>query len=188
MLRWIDVLKFAKYSNPEPPRGVEKPEGEWRAHLMPAQFRVLRQKGTEPPYRNAYCRTYEFGVYVCCGCGSLLFNSTEKYPALSGWPSFTQPATKSAIKYAFDESFGMQRLEAICNVCDGHLGHVFPDGPEPSGLRYCLNSESLIRLRATAYSAAPVVGQDALVHPVGEGLAVVGDKEAALVFVVADVA
>jgi peptide-methionine (R)-S-oxide reductase len=146
MLRWIDVLKFAKYSNPEPPRRVEKSAAEWQASLTPAQFRVLRQKGTEPPYRNAYCRSYEPGVYACRGCENHLFNSTEKYHAISGWPSFTQPITKNAIKYAFDESFNMQRIEALCNVCDGQLGHVFPDGPEPSGLRYCMNSESLVKL------------------------------------------
>ena len=146
MLRWIDVLKFTKYSNPEPPCRAEKSAAEWQALLTPAQFQVLRQKDTEAPYRNVYCRTYEPGVYACRGCGSPLFNSSAKYHALSGWPSFTQPITKSAIKYAFDESFNMQRVEALCNVCDGHLGHVFPDGPEPSGLRYCMNSESLVRL------------------------------------------
>jgi len=146
MLRWIDVLKFAKYSNPEPPRRVEKTESAWQAQLTPAQFRVLREKGTESPYRNAYCRSFEPGVYTCAGCGSLLFNSTEKYRAISGWPSFTQPIAKNAIKYAFDDSYHMQRIETLCNVCDGHLGHVFPDGPEPSGLRYCMNSESLVRL------------------------------------------
>ncbi|WP_324677589.1 peptide-methionine (R)-S-oxide reductase MsrB [Hymenobacter sp. GOD-10R] len=146
MLRWIDVLKFAKYSNPEPPRRVEKTEAEWQAQLTSAQYRVLREKGTESPYRNAYCRSYEPGVYACVGCGSLLFNATEKYHAISGWPSFTQPMAKNAIKYAFDDSYHMQRIEALCNVCDGHLGHVFPDGPEPSGLRYCMNSESMVRL------------------------------------------
>ncbi|WP_311181709.1 peptide-methionine (R)-S-oxide reductase MsrB [Hymenobacter volaticus] len=125
---------------------MEKSEAEWQQTLTPAQFGVLRQKGTESPYRNAYCRTYEPGTYACRGCGSLLFTSSAKYHAISGWPSFTQPLTKNAIKYAYDESFGMQRIEALCNVCDGHLGHVFPDGPEPSGLRYCMNSESLVML------------------------------------------
>jgi peptide-methionine (R)-S-oxide reductase len=146
MLRWIDVLKYAKYSNPEPYRTVVKPEEEWQHLLTPAQFKVLRQKGTEPPYRNAYCRSYEPGIYACAGCGSHLFNATEKYHAISGWPSFTQPVAKGAIKYNFDNSFNMQRLEVQCNVCDGHLGHVFPDGPEPSGLRYCINSVSLIKI------------------------------------------
>jgi len=146
MLRWIDVLKYAKYSNPEPARSVEKTEAEWQQQLTPAQFRILRQKGTESPYRNAYCRSYEPGVYACGGCGNLLFSSTEKYHAISGWPSFTHPIAKGAIKYLFDNSHAMQRIEVQCNHCNGHLGHVFPDGPEPSGLRYCINSESLIRI------------------------------------------
>ncbi|TGE17351.1 peptide-methionine (R)-S-oxide reductase MsrB [Hymenobacter elongatus] len=142
-LRWIDVLRFATYSNPEPPRRVRQSAAAWARQLKPAEFRVLRQKETEPPYRNAYCRVYELGQYVCAGCGSLLFSSTAKYHAISGWPSFTQPCTKNAIRYAFDDSHGMQRVEALCSVCDGHLGHVFPDGPAPGGLRYCINSESL---------------------------------------------
>jgi peptide-methionine (R)-S-oxide reductase len=145
MLRWKDILYYAKYSNPEPPHRVDKSEAEWQAQLTPEQFRVLRQQGTESPYRNAYCRTYEPGVYACAGCDSLLFDSDTKYHAMSGWPSFTQPLRKNAIQYNFDESHHMQRIEARCNVCVGHLGHVFPDGPEPSGLRYCLNSASLVR-------------------------------------------
>lgn len=146
MLRWGDVIKFAKYSNPEPYRRVEKTEEEWQAQLSSAQYKILRQKETESPYRNAFCRSYEPGQYVCAGCGSLLFNATEKYHAISGWPSFTQPATKGAIKYRYDFSHRMERIEVQCNVCDGHLGHVFPDGPEPSGLRYCINSASLHQL------------------------------------------
>lgn len=146
MLRWIDVLKFAKYSNPEPYRRVDKTEDEWQQQLTPEQYHVTRQKGTEPPYRNAYCRIYEPGIYACGGCGSFLFDATEKYHAISGWPSFTQPVTKGAIKYAFDNSHGMNRIEVMCNVCDCHLGHVFNDGPEPAGLRYCINSVSLVKL------------------------------------------
>ncbi|RDC63953.1 peptide-methionine (R)-S-oxide reductase MsrB [Adhaeribacter pallidiroseus] len=145
MLRWIDVLKYAKYSNPEPPQRVEKTEDAWRQQLTPAQFQVLRQHATEPPYRNAYCRSYEPGAYVCAGCRSRLFDSGEKYHAISGWPSFKQPVSKSALRYLFDDSYHLQRIEVRCNVCDGHLGHVFPDGPEPTGLRYCINSASLVR-------------------------------------------
>jgi len=143
VLRWLDILYYAKYSNPEPPRRVEKTEAEWRAQLTPAQYEVLRQRGTEPPYRNAYCRHYEPGAYACAGCGSHLFEAATKYHAISGWPSFTQPVAKNAIRYAFDDGHHMQRIEACCNVCGGHLGHVFPDGPAPAGLRYCLNSASL---------------------------------------------
>jgi peptide-methionine (R)-S-oxide reductase len=143
MLRWIDVLKYAKYSNPEPPFTVDKTEAEWRQLLSPARYHVLREKGTEPPYRNLYCRSYAPGTYACAGCGEALFSSQEKYHAISGWPSFTQPLTKSALRFLFDDSHHMYRIEVQCNVCGGHLGHVFPDGPAPHGLRFCINSESL---------------------------------------------
>ncbi|MEJ8803865.1 peptide-methionine (R)-S-oxide reductase MsrB [Pontibacter sp. H249] len=144
MMRWFDVLRYAKYGNPEPPYKEEKTEAEWQLLLTPAQYQVARQKGTELPYRNAYCRFYDPGNYSCVCCGSLLFTSSEKYHAISGWPSFTQPVTKSAVKYAFDDSHNMQRIEVLCNICDAHLGHVFNDGPEPAGLRYCINSVCLV--------------------------------------------
>lgn len=150
MLRWKDVLYYIKYGTPEPYRRVLKNEEEWREQLTPAQYKVLREKGTEKPYRNAYCRLYDPGVYLCAGCESPLFNATEKYHAISGWPSFTQPIAKGSVRYAFDDSWGMKRLEVLCNACDGHLGHVFPDGPEPAGLRYCINSESLIQVASGA--------------------------------------
>jgi peptide-methionine (R)-S-oxide reductase len=161
MLRWIDILKYAKYSNPEPPRRVEKTAAEWRAQLTPAQFDVLRQRSTEPPYRNAYCRAYEPGKYACAGCGSLLFDSATKYHAISGWPSFTQPVAKNALRYALDDSHQMQRVEACCNVCGGHLGHVFPDGPAPSGLRYCMNSASLLLVSSAEVEAATLLPEQA---------------------------
>lgn len=145
MLHWKDLITYAKYGNPEPAHRVEHSEAEWARLLLPQQFSVLREHATEPPYRNAYCRTYEPGEYTCAGCGSLLFAAEEKYHAISGWPSFRQPVTRAAIRYAFDESFNMQRIEACCNVCGGHLGHVFPDGPAPGGLRYCINSASLVK-------------------------------------------
>ena len=144
MLRWKDVLIYAKYGNPEPPHRVRHSAAEWAERLTPARYQVLREAATEPPYRNAYCRSYEPGRYACAGCGSLLFAAEAKYHAISGWPSFRQPATRAAIRYAFDEGFNMQRIEARCNVCEGHLGHVFADGPAPAGLRYCINSASLV--------------------------------------------
>ena len=150
MLRWKDVLIYAKYGNPEPARRVVHSDAEWAQLLSPERFRVLREAATEPPYRNAYCRAYEPGRYVCAGCSSLLFDAETKYHAISGWPSFRQPAARNAIRYAFDTSFNMQRIEARCNVCGGHLGHVFPDGPEPGGLRYCMNSASLIQVAGAA--------------------------------------
>jgi peptide-methionine (R)-S-oxide reductase len=146
MLRWKDVLYYTKYATPEPYRRVKKTEAEWQKALTPAQYQVLREKGTEKPYRNAYCRSYEPGLYVCAGCENPLFTSTEKYHAISGWPSFTQPVAKCAVRYSFDDQHGMRRMEVLCTGCDGHLGHVFADGPEPSGLRYCINSESLTML------------------------------------------
>jgi peptide-methionine (R)-S-oxide reductase len=145
MLHWKDVITYAKYGNPEPARRVEHTAAEWAARLPPERFRVLREAATEPPYRNAYCRAYAPGRYVCAGCGALLFEADEKYHAISGWPSFRQPATRGAIAYFFDTSFNMERIEARCNACGGHLGHVFPDGPAPGGLRYCMNSASLIQ-------------------------------------------
>ena len=154
-LRWKDVLIFATYGNPEPARRVAHSEAEWAQLLPPERFRVLRQHATEPPYRNAYCHAYEPGEYVCAGCGAVLFQAAEKYHAISGWPSFRQPSAHGAICYLFDEGFGMQRIEARCNGCEGHLGHVFPDGPEPGGLRYCINSASLRKTSAEAGNNQP---------------------------------
>ena len=145
MLYWRDILTYARYANPEPPRRVQRTEAEWEQLLTAQQYQVLRQHHTEPPYRNAYCRSYEPGEYACAGCGSGLFGAAAKYHAISGWPSFTQPLTRDAVAYFFDDSHHMQRVEARCNVCDGHLGHVSADGPAPGGLRYCLNSASLVR-------------------------------------------
>ena len=146
MLRWKDLIAYAKYGNPEPLRRVELSEAEWAARLPPERFRVLRQQATEPPYRNAYCRAYAPGRYACAGCGAVLFEADEKYHAISGWPSFRQPASRGVIAYFFDEGYHMQRIEARCNGCGGHLGHVFADGPAPGGLRYCINSASLLKL------------------------------------------
>lgn len=120
-----------------------KSEEEWRKDLSPEQYRVLRECGTEPPFMNAYYNLKEKGEYRCAGCGKLLFHSTEKYDSGTGWPSFYAPADPEAVKESEDDSHGMQRVEVLCSSCGGHLGHVFNDGPEPSGLRYCINSASL---------------------------------------------
>ncbi|WP_019948315.1 peptide-methionine (R)-S-oxide reductase MsrB [Hymenobacter aerophilus] len=144
LLRWRDVLTFARYGNPEPPRCLELSEAEWAVRLTPLQFRVLREAATEPAYRNEFCRSYAPGRYGCTGCGQRLFDSATKYHAISGWPSFTQPAARNALQFHFDDSHHMHRVEVRCNVCAGHLGHVSADGPAPAGLRFCLNSASLV--------------------------------------------
>lgn len=143
MITWEDVIHYSMKGNPDPDRRVEKKEEEWKAKLSPSQYRIMRQKGTEAPHSGAYCASHEAGKYACAGCHTPLFDSTIKFESSSGWPSFTQPISKNAIKYLRDTSYGMVRVEVQCNTCDAHLGHVFPDGPEPSGLRYCINSESL---------------------------------------------
>ncbi len=142
-MNWNDVLNYAKNGNPEPDRRVEKSEEEWKAQLTPEQYRITRLKGTERAFSGQLCNIYDAGKYACICCGTLLFDSGLKYNSRSGWPSFTEPIKENAIKYEMDTSHGMTRVEVMCNTCDGHLGHVFPDGPEPSGLRFCINSESI---------------------------------------------
>ena len=143
MLTWKNVMDFAVNGNPDPDKRVEKSEAEWHAILTPEQFRVARKKGTEAAGTGALCSVHDEGKYNCLCCNAPLFDSTIKFKSSSGWPSFTQPIKENAIKYEKDSSFGMVRVEVMCNTCDAHLGHVFPDGPEPSGLRYCVNSESM---------------------------------------------
>lgn len=116
-------------------------EAEWRTQLTPDQYRILRQSGTEPPFSGALLGNKERGMYRCAGCGEPLFESATKYDSGSGWPSFTAPAGQVA--EIRDDSHGMRRVEVRCAKCEGHLGHVFPDGPGPTGLRYCINSASL---------------------------------------------
>jgi peptide-methionine (R)-S-oxide reductase len=144
MLQWKEVINFTTKGNPTPDNRVEKPASEWKAQLTPEQYRITRQKGTERPNSGALCSIFEEGKYLCICCNTPLFDATIKFDSSSGWPSFTQPIKENAIKYHKDISFGMIRVEVMCNTCDGHLGHIFPDGPEPSGLRYCVNSEALI--------------------------------------------
>lgn len=143
MITWKNVMDFAVNGNPDPDKRVEKSDAEWREMLTPEQFKIARGKGTEAPGTGALCSVYDEGQYNCVCCDTPMFDSTIKFKSSSGWPSFTQPIKENAIKYEKDTALGMVRVEVMCNVCDAHLGHVFPDGPEPSGLRYCVNSESM---------------------------------------------
>jgi peptide-methionine (R)-S-oxide reductase len=118
-------------------------EEEWKEKLTEEQYRVLRLKGTERPFTGKYWDNKEKGVYYCAGCGTPLFDSNSKFKSNSGWPSFSAPIDDSNVDEAQDNKFGMKRTEVLCNRCGGHLGHVFDDGPKPSGQRYCMNSISL---------------------------------------------
>ncbi|MEM7081620.1 MAG: peptide-methionine (R)-S-oxide reductase MsrB [Pseudomonadota bacterium] len=148
MLKWDDVLALAQGDNLAPDRRVEKSMDEWRALLTPEQFAITRQKGTERPFSSDACSLFEPGQYNCVCCGAALFDSSTKFESHSGWPSFDQPLTDNAVAYHADLSHGMARIEAVCNTCDSHLGHVFPDGPPPSGLRYCINALALAKQAA----------------------------------------
>jgi peptide-methionine (R)-S-oxide reductase len=126
---------------------IEKTDEEWRRELTPEQYRVLRQKGTERAFTGALCDDHEPGRYLCAGCGAELFRSEEKFESGSGWPSFTKPSNPRAVASERDASHGMERVEVHCATCGGHLGHVFQDGPPPTGERYCINSASLKKAR-----------------------------------------
>ncbi|MDH5572814.1 MAG: peptide-methionine (R)-S-oxide reductase MsrB [Gammaproteobacteria bacterium] len=121
----------------------DKTDSQWREQLSNEQYRILRQQGTEPAFTGQYYHCTTPGIYICSGCSTPLFHSSHKYDSGSGWPSYWQPINDEAIETTEDHTHGMQRTEVHCKNCGGHMGHVFPDGPAPTGLRYCINSASL---------------------------------------------
>jgi methionine-R-sulfoxide reductase len=143
MLNWNTVLQYAREGTPAPDRRVERDDAQWRAQLSPEQYQVTRQAATERPFSSEMCSLFKPGRYRCVCCDTLLFDAAEKFDSGTGWPSFTQPVADNAVAYKADHGHGMVRIEAVCHTCDAHLGHVFPDGPPPSGLRYCMNALAL---------------------------------------------
>ena len=122
---------------------MQKTDQEWQAELTPEQYEVLRRQGTEPPFTGKYVYSKESGTYRCAGCGAELFSSGTKFESGTGWPSFYEPMDEGGVELRQDRSHGMVRTEVVCAACGGHLGHVFDDGPRPTGLRYCINSAAL---------------------------------------------
>jgi len=138
-------------SDPKKPssRVVEKSDADWQKQLTPEQYRVLREKGTERAFTGAFWDNHDSGAYRCAGCGETLFVSDTKFDSGCGWPSFFRPASEAVVEEHEDRTLGMRRVEVVCRKCGGHLGHVFEDGPEPTGLRYCINSASLAFAKKT---------------------------------------
>lgn len=148
MLDWKKIIEFTEQGNPASDSTLHKTDEEWRTTLTDEQFRVTRQHGTERAFSSEMCSLIEPGLYSCVCCDTLLFDANEKFESGTGWPSFSQPVKTNVIAYHGDKSHGMVRVETTCNTCEAHLGHVFPDGPTPSGLRYCMNAAALKKLES----------------------------------------
>ncbi|MBC7755594.1 MAG: peptide-methionine (R)-S-oxide reductase MsrB [Bdellovibrio sp.] len=146
MLTWKDIEKFVSHNNPPADQRVVNTEEQWRKLLPNDVYEVTRNAGTERPFSSPMCSHFEPGIYACACCDTLLFDATEKFDSGTGWPSFTQPVKQNNVAYFSDDSLSHMRVEITCNTCDAHLGHVFPDGPAPSKLRYCVNALSLKRV------------------------------------------
>jgi len=152
ILKWADILNLAKNGNSTPDRKIVKLDAEWRKQLSPEEYQVARQAATERPFSSQMCSLFEPGIYSCRCCDTVLFDASEKFESGTGWPSFTQPVAANVIAYRFDGPAFLKRVETFYNTCDAHLGHVFPDGPAPTGLRYCMNA---VALKKTADHPAP---------------------------------
>ncbi len=145
MLTWQDIENFLINGNPAAEQRVVKTAEQWLSLLPNDVYEVTRNAGTERPFSSPMCTHFEAGIYACVCCDALLFDSTDKFDSGTGWPSFTQPIKPNSIAYLSDNSLSRMRVEITCNTCDAHLGHLFPDGPVPSKLRYCVNALSLKR-------------------------------------------
>ena len=145
MLTWESIQRLVSEGNLSPDKRLVKTGAQWKKLLSDEVFDVTRNAGTERPFSSPMCTHFEAGIYACACCDTLLFDSTEKFDSGTGWPSFTQPIKENAVAYYLDDSLVRSRVEITCNTCDAHLGHVFPDGPAPSKLRYCVNALSLQR-------------------------------------------
>jgi peptide-methionine (R)-S-oxide reductase len=146
MMNWETVVLKSNNQRASDTLKVIKTEEEWRQLLSPEVFHITRKKGTERPFSNQMCSAFEPGIYECACCGLALFHADEKFESGTGWPSFTKPLDENAVFFYKDASFGHQRIEVCCQSCDAHLGHVFPDGPKPTRLRFCINALALKKI------------------------------------------